>query len=480
MKMKLIAGLVIISTLVLGAVLYSNKQPEIAQSDTDEAVKSFTLSNGLKVLVVENHRAPVVVSQVWYKVGASYEHDGITGISHVLEHMMFKGTEKHPAGEFSEIIAANGGKENAFTGQDFTAYFQRIAKDRLELCLELEADRMRNLVFDEKEFLKELEVVKEERRLRTDDKPTSLTYERFNAVAYTNSPYRRPIIGWMEDLETLTVDDAQQWYETWYAPNNATLVVAGDVKAEQVFKLAKQYFGQIPVSEIPQLKPRHEARQYGTQRVTVEVPAKIPYLVMGYKVPVLGRSIDARKDQWELYALEVLAGVLDGGSSARLSSNLVRGQQIATSTSASYGMTARHETLFVLSAVPNEGVAIEVLEFALREEINNIQTQLPDEAELDRVKAQVVAAQVFKQDSTFYQAMEIGMLETMGFPWQIKDEYVEKILSVTAQQVQQVANKYLIDTRLTVATLDPLPIKINIETNSEAISPITAGATHAH
>ena len=163
----------------------------------------------MKVLVIENHRAPVVVSQVWYKVGASYEHDGITGISHVLEHMMFKGTDKHPAGEFSEIMAANGGEENAFTGQDYTAYFQKIANDRLELCLELEADRMRNLLLKEKDFLKEVEVVKEERRLRTEDKPTALTYERFNAVAYTNSPYRRPIIGWMEDLDTLTIDDAR-------------------------------------------------------------------------------------------------------------------------------------------------------------------------------------------------------------------------------------------------------------------------------
>jgi zinc protease len=479
MKMKLIVGLVVISTLVLGGVLYSNKQPEVVQSTEDEAVKSFTLSNGLKVLVVENHRAPVVVSQVWYKVGASYEHDGITGISHVLEHMMFKGTEKYPAGEFSEIIAANGGKENAFTGQDFTAYFQRIAKDRLELCLELEADRMQNLVFDEEEFLKELEVVKEERRLRTDDKPSSLTYERFNALAYTNSPYRRPIIGWMEDLETLTIDDARQWYETWYAPNNATLVVAGDVKAEQVFKLAKQYFGQIPVSNIPQSKPRREAKQYGTQRVTVEVPAKIPYLIMGYKAPVLARSVEPEKNEWEMYALEALAGVLDGGSSARLSSNLVRGQQIATSASASYGMTARHETLFVLSAVPNDGVEIEVLEFALREEINTIKTQLPDEAELDRVKAQVVAAQVYKQDSTFYQAMEIGMLVTMGYPWQIKDEYVEKILAVTAQQVQQVANKYLIESRLTVAVLDPLPIDNKSKNGATATSSST-GAAHAH
>ncbi len=464
MKTKSIVVLLAVSTVVLGWVLFHSDDP--ALDHRDEAVQSYQLSNGMKVLVIENHRAPVMVSQIWYKVGASYEHDGITGVSHVLEHMMFKGTEKHPAGEFSEIIAANGGKENAFTGQDYTAYFQRIASDRLELCLELEADRMRNIIFDEKEFAKELEVVKEERRLRTDDKPTALTYERFNAVAYTNSPYRRPIIGWMEDLDTLTIDDARQWYETWYAPNNATLVVAGDVSGEEVFRLAKQYFGQLPTSDIPELKPRHEAKQYGTQRLTVELPAKIPYLIMGYKAPILTAEMVDTEQEKELYALEVLAGVLDGGSSARLSKNIVRGQEIATSANAGYGMSARHDTLFVLTAVPSEGVAIEVLEFALREEISTLKTQLSNEEELDRVKAQVVAAQVYKQDSTFYQAMEVGMLDTIGLPWHIKDDYVKKILAVTAQQVQQVANKYLTDDRLTVAVLEPLPMESNVQKHS--------------
>lgn len=469
MKMKLIVSLVTVSTLVLAWVLFNSKEP--LSEKTDEAVQSYLLSNGMKVLVIENHRAPVVVSQIWYKVGASYEHDGITGISHVLEHMMFKGTEKYPAGEFSEIISANGGEDNAFTGQDYTAYFQRIANDRLELCLELEADRMRNLIMDEKEFLKELEVVKEERRLRTDDKPTALTYERFNAVAYTNSPYRRPIVGWMEDLETLSIEDVREWYKTWYAPNNATLVVAGDVDAAEVYRLAKQYFGQLPTSKITELKPRREARQYGTQRLSVEVPAKIPYIVMGYKAPVLSRTKENQDEQWEMYALEVLAGVLDGGNSARLSKNLVRGQQIANSASASYGMSARHETLFVLSAIPNDDIAIDVLEFALREEVNMIKTQLPDENELDRVKAQVVAAQVYQQDSVFYQAMEVGMLDTIGLPWQIKDDYVKNILSVTAEQVQQVAKKYLTDERLTVAVLDPLPIaNNNIEHSAQAVA----------
>ena len=489
MKTKSIAASLIAATLVLGWVLFSGDdkvagrpaQQGAEQGDESNqgGTQTFQLSNGMKVIVVENHRAPVVVSQVWYRVGASYEHDGITGISHVLEHMMFKGTGKHPAGEFSEIVAANGGEENAFTGQDFTAYFQKIAADRLELVLKLEADRMRNLVFDEKEFAKEIEVVKEERRLRTEDKPTALTYERFNAVAYTNSPYRRPIIGWMEDLDSMTVEDARKWYEKWYAPNNATLVVAGDVKANDVFRLAKQYFGQLPASDIPQLKPRREAEQYGTQRLSVELPAKIPYLVMGYKAPVLTPDLVGSDTEWELYALEVLAGVLDGGDSARLSKNLVRGQEIASSAGASYGMTARHDSLFILSAIPNDDVAIEVLEFALRDELNTIKTTLPDEAELDRVKAQVVAAQVYKQDSTFYQAMEIGMLDTIGLPWQIKDEYVEKILAVTAEQVQQVANKYLIDERLTVAVLDPLPIENGSDTGSGK-QQVPAAASHAH
>jgi len=322
---------------------------------------------------------------------------------------------------------------------------------------------MRNLVLEEKDFLKEVEVVKEERRLRTDDKPTALTYERFNAVAYTNSPYRRPIIGWMEDLDTLTIEDVRSWYKTWYAPNNATLVVAGDVQAGDVFRLAKQYFGQLSVSEIPETKPRREAKQYGTQRLTVEVPAKIPYLVMGYKAPVYGQV----EDKWEVYALEVLAGVLDGGDSARLSKNLVRGQQIASSAGASYGMTGRHETLFVLSAIPNDEVAIDVIEFALREEVNVLKTQLADEKELQRIKAQVVAEQVFMQDSTFYQAMEVGTLETIGLPWQLKDEYVENILAVTAEQVKQVANKYLTDDRLTVAVLDPLPLSNGKNNNNK-------------
>ena len=443
---------------------------ENAPSQATDGVRSFQLDNGMKVLVLENHRAPVVVSQVWYKVGGSYEHDGITGISHVIEHMMFKGTPKYPAGKFSEIIAANGGKENAFTSMDYTAFFQRIASDRLELCLQLESDRMRNLLLSADEFKKEIEVIKEERRMRTDDSPTALTYERFNAIAYNNSPYRHPIIGWMEDLDTMTVDDVRDWYRTWYAPNNATLVVVGDVNADDVLKLATTYFGPLKPSVIPKLKPRREIEQHGVQRVQVRVPAKVPYLIMGYKAPELSNA----QNSDEAYALEVLSGLLDGGNSSRLTRDLVRGKQIATSVSASYDLYAMHDSVFTLMAVPAGNTGVEELEAALKQELRDIQQNPPSAEELERVKAQVVASNVYEQDSSFYLGMQLGILETTGLGWQRKDEYVDRVNAVTAAQVQQVARRYFSDDRLSVAVLDPLPLD---STNEHTA---TAETGHAH
>lgn len=452
----------------------SKSMPSRVLPSSDE-VQAYQLGNGMKVLVVESRRAPVVVSQVWYKVGGSYEHDGITGVSHVLEHMMFKGTPKHPDGEFSDIIAANGGKENAFTGKDFTAYFQRIASDRLELCLQLEADRMVNLVLDEDEFIKEVEVVKEERRLRTDDKPSALTYERFNAVAYTNNPYRQPIIGWMEDLDSMTIEDLRDWYRTWYVPNNATLVVVGDVDAEQVYRLAQKHFGPLASSETPVIKPRREVEQFGTQRLTVKLPAQIPTLVMGYKVPVFSTAEDLE----EVYALEVLSGLLDGGNSARLTKNLVRGEELATSISAGYDLYAMYDSLFTFSGTPAGDNSTQELELAIIKEINNIQTKPPEQSELDRVIAQVVAAEVYELDSSFYRAMKIGMLETRNQGWRTQEEYVKRIKAVTAEQVQQVAIKYLVDKHLTVAILEPQQID-EISTTGKSSQKPVSGGRHAH
>ena len=422
---------------------------------SDTGIHSFMLKNGMKIIVKPDHRSPVVVSQVWYKVGGSYEYAGITGVSHALEHMMFKGTKNLKPGEFSDIIAANGGSENAFTGKDYTAYFQRIASDRLELCLRNEADRMRNLQLNEAEFKKEIEVIKEERRTRTDDKPTSLTYERFNAAAFINSSYQQPIIGWMEDLDSMSLADLSQWYQTWYAPNNATLVVAGDVKPEQVKKLAEKYFANLKPSVIVPPKPRREVAQLGERRITVKVPAKVPYLLMGYKVPVLKNA----KIENDVYALEVLAGVLDGGNSSRLSQKLIRESEIATSAGAGYDMYARQQTLFLFDGSPRSGHSVAELEAAIKKQIKNLQTTPPTEQELERVKAQVMAASVYEKDSVFYQAMQLGTLETVGVGWQKKDEYLKKIQQVSAEQVQGVAKKYLVDDSLTVAILEPQPME---------------------
>lgn len=474
--MRIYITLIALVTLVIGLFLFVFVADEPSyEHNAEGGTQSAVLKNGMKVIVLENRRAPVVVTQVWYKVGGSYERDGITGVSHVLEHMMFKGTEEVPAGKFSEIIAAHGGKENAFTSKDYTAYFQRISNDNLELCLELEADRMKNLLLDEEEFLKEIEVVKEERRLRTDDKPTALTYERFNAVAFVNNPYRKPIIGWMEDLDAMEIDDLRDWYRSWYSPNNATLVVVGDVQAKEVFALAKKHFGALKPAEVPALKPRKEVDQFGIKRIAVEAPARVPFLVMGYKVPVLNTAEnDAERN--DAYALELLSGLLDGGNSSRFSQNLIRGEQIATSVSAGYSLYALHDSLFTVSAIPANGVSVEDMEKSIIKQIKAIQEEPPTEQELARVKAQVVASSVFEQDSSFYQAMKIGILETIGLGWEVKDEYVDRINAVTAAQVQQAAKKYLVENQLTVAELVPQSTEIKVTVQGG----VTSGGRHAH
>ncbi len=435
---------------ILAVILLSLTLPALAA----EQVREYRLDNGLKVIVKEDHRAPIVVSQVWYKVGSSYEPAGITGISHVLEHMMFKGTEKHPPGEFSRIIAANGGEENAFTGRDYTAYFQTMAKDRLAVSFELEADRMRNLTLPAEEFAKEVEVVKEERRLRTEDKPTSLTYEQMAAVAYRSLPYSHPIIGWMNDLENLTVEDLRVWYRRWYAPNNATLVVVGDVDPEQVLALARKHFGPLKPERIPALKPLREPPHRGITRLEVKAPAREPYLVFGYKTPVITTAMEP----WEPYALDMLASILDGGSSARFSRDLVRGQEIADSADAEYNAYSRLSGMLLVDGTPAGGHDMDELELALRSEVERLKEELVPEPELERIRAQVVAGKVYELDSVFYQAMQIGMLETVGLDWRLKDEYVERIRQVTPEQVRAVARKYLNEENLTIARLVPLPM----------------------
>ena len=422
------------------------------------SIQEFKLDNGLKLIVQEDHRSPVVVSQVWYRAGSLDEVNGKTGVAHVLEHMMFKGTKQVKSGQFSRLIAAAGGKENAFTSTDYTCYFQQLEKSHLPLSFKLEADRMANLQLTEEDFAKEIKVVMEERRWRTDDKPQSQVNEAFQGAAYRAHPYARPVVGFMNDLENMTVEDAREWYNNWYAPNNATLVVVGDVKAQEVFKLAKQYFGKLKPKVLPVRKPQVEPAQIGERRVVVKAPAKLPYLLMGYHVPPL-MNYEA---DWEPYALEVLAGVLSGNPAARLNQSLVRETQLAIDASAGYDLLSRgRQSLFALDGTPSEGKTVVELEAALLQQIEKIKTSGVTAEELDRVKAGVIAAEVYQRDSMFYQGMQLGSIETIGFPWQIVQDYPTKLRAVTPEQVQAVAKKYLLKDNLTIATLDPQPIDPN-------------------
>ena len=412
-----------------------------------------TLSNGLRIIVKEDRRAPTAAHMVWYRAGGMDEVSGTTGVAHVLEHMMFKGTPNVGAGEFSRRVAAAGGRDNAFTSKDYTAYFQQVPKAQLAQMMQLEADRMRHLNLDAGEFAQEIKVVMEERRQRTDDSPHARLGEQLQAVAYQTHPYRVPVIGWMNDLENMTVQDARDWYRRWYAPNNACVVVVGDVDHQAVFKLAQMYYGRVPARALPARKTPDEPEQAGIRRFTLRAEAELPMLIMAYKVPVL-RDVENDVDP---YALEMLAAVLDGHDAARLTTRLIREQQLAVSAGASYDSLARGPGLFYLSGAPGEGKTRADLEAALRAEIARIAEDGVAPDELARARAQLVAGQVYKLDSMFAQAMEIGQLEAVGVPFRQGRRIIEIFQAVTAEAVQGVARKYFVDERLTVAELDPLP-----------------------
>ena len=420
----------------------------------DETTFEKTLANGLRVIVKEDRRAPTVVHMIWYRAGSMDEKDGTSGVAHVLEHLMFKGTKTLKSGEFNKRVAEAGGRDNAFTSLDYTAYFQIVPKGALPEMMQLEADRMANLILSPEEFAAEIQVVMEERRLRTEDNPEARVYEGLKAAAFMAHPYRRPIIGWMDDLKSMTWQDARDWYRDWYAPNNAYVVVAGDVDHREVFKLAEQTYGKHKAKPLPIRKPQNEPQQQGMRRLTVKAPAQLPYLLMAWKAPKL-QDID--KDR-EPYALEVLAALLDGNDASRFPKRLVRGDKIAQSAGAGYDASVRGETQFILAGQPAAGKTIAELEAALRNEIKRIQDEGVTEEELKRVKTQTIAAQVYKRDSLMAQAMEIGHTEASGLHWRDIDKLLDKIRSVTAEEVQAVAKKYFTDDTLTVAVLDPQPI----------------------
>ena len=434
----------------LFALLLLLATPALVLADTHER----QLANGLRIIVKEDRRAPTVAHMVWYRAGSMDETNGSTGVAHVLEHLMFKGTPSAGPGEFNRRVAAAGGRDNAFTSRDYTAYFQQVPKEKLSEMMHLEADRMRHLTLDPTEFAQEVRVVMEERRLRTDDQPQSLLFEQLNAVAFQVHPYRVPVIGWMNDLENMTVSDARAWYEQWYTPNNAYVVVVGDVDHQKVFELAEEHYGALPARALPLRKPQEEPVQVGTRRLTVKAPADLPVVLMAYKVPVI-RNVDQDSDP---YALEMLAAVLAGHEAARFTRHLVREQRLAVNAAASYDSTARGPGIFHLYGSPSEGRTRAEVEAGLRAEIAAVQEQGVAPDELARAKAQLIAGQIYKLDSMFAQAMEIGQLESVGIAYAENRRIIEKLQAVTAEQVQAVANRYFRDEHLTVAELDPQPL----------------------
>ena len=417
-------------------------------SDTHE----FLLNNGLKLIVREDHRAPTVAHMVWYRAGSMDETNGRTGVAHVLEHMMFKGTDKVKAGEFSRLVAAVGGRENAFTSRDYTAYFQQVEKSKLEDVMKLEADRMSNLNFDDAEFLKEIQVVMEERRLRTEDNPSSLLNESLMATAFVSSPYRHPVVGWMNDLQNMTASDARDWYRSWYKPNNATVVITGDVDAQQVLASAEKYYGAVTAKELPVRKPQIEPPQRGVKQVQVKAPADSAQLTMAWKAP---RLEPGKLDEPDPYALELLTAVLDGYDNARLNRNLVKQEKVVNDVGVGYDMVSRGPALFIINVTLAKGKTVEQAQASIRKALNEIKQKGILESELKRIKVRILSEQIYKRDSIFGQAMEIGGTEMAGFSWRDIDYMLERMQSITPEQVQSVAKKYLVDDHLTVAVLDP-------------------------
>ena len=414
-------------------------------------VQDFTLANGLMVLLAEEHKAPVITVQIWYKVGSRNEVMGRAGLSHMLEHMMFKGTPKYGKGEFSKIIEKNGGNDNAFTSQDYTAYFENLAADKLDLALEMEADRMKGLLLDEKEFQLEREVVKEERRLRVEDVPMAYLVEQMSAQAFMVHPYHWPIIGWFHDLDAMTREDLKAYYETYYVPNNATLVIVGDVTAESALPLIKKYFEGIPKGSPPRPPSVVEPVQQGERRIVVKREAQLPFIYFGYKVPNF-KSHD-------VHALAVLENILSTGRSARLYDALVYRKKLALQVGAGYNELAADPELFTFYAMVKPGAKIADVEKAVLAEIERLKKEPPSEKELQKAKNQVAAHYLFEQDSVFRQGMLLGTAETVGAGWQYIADYVNQLSRITREDVHRVARTYLnADTR-TVGILMPLSSK---------------------
>ena len=422
----------------------------ISEAGLKENVFETVLSNGLKVILLENHKAPLITFQVWYRVGSRNEEWGKTGLSHMLEHMMFKGTKKIGPEEFSRIIQENGGNDNAFTSRDYTAYFENISADRVQVALDLESDRMQNLILREEDFRTERMVVMEERRLRTEDNPQSYLQEQVEATAFQIQPYHWPTIGWMEDITRFTLEDLKSYYRTYYNPINAFLVVVGDFKKEELLPRIEKAFGSYAKGMTPHQDRDRDPPQAGERRIFLKKEAQLPFLVMGYHVPNL-REPDS-------YVLEVIATILSGGKSSRLYKSLVREKRLVLSADADHSLLSRDPSLFYLSADLLPGKEVTEVEKALDQEVERLQREPVGDHELEKAKNQMEASFVFGQDSIFYQAMLLAQHE-IAVGWRAIDDYIPSIRKVSSEDILRVAKRYLVPDNRTVGILIPLPPK---------------------
>ncbi len=450
------------TAMAQSAPLSGPSAPPQASASSSAQVTQFVLPNGLTVIIKPDRRAPTAVSMLWVRVGAIDEVDGTSGVAHALEHMMFKGSVQLKPGEFSRQVAALGGRENAFTTRDYTGYYQQIPSGKLEDVIRLEADRFAHSQWPDEEFKKEIEVVKEERRMRTEDSPRAQLYEALNAAVFMASPYHRPVVGWMSDLDAMTPEDVRNFWRTWYVPANAAVVVAGDVDVAEARRLVEKYYGGIPARAVPLRKPRLEPVQAGIRRIDFKAPAEQAYVALAFRVPSFA-GIDATDaGSTDALALTILAEVLDGFPGARLDRALTQGDgRVADSAGAGNGLLGRGPQLFTLDGVPAAGKTPEQVEAALREQVARIAREGISETELQRVKTQWVSSEVYKLDSVMGQARELGSYWVQGLPIDAGDRIIARLRQVTAAQVQAVAARYFGDDQLTVGVLRPQPVDPN-------------------
>ena len=446
---RLVNKLILVTFIVCSFNLAAEETGKFNDINFADRIEEFSLDNGLNVILIRDNRSNNVVSSIWYRVGSSYENQGITGISHLLEHMMFKGTEKFAAGEFSSAIKKIGGTENAFTGRDFTGYYQKVSKEFLSMCLKYEADRMINLKLTNHDLISEREVVKEERRLRTEDQPISVIFEKIGLHIFGMTDYGIPIIGTMDDLNNITLSDLEDWYKKYYKPSNATLIISGNFDRESVKNDINLYFGGIKNIETDSDEVPNEILETSFDKIRMTEKLPNPILILSYVKPKF-TDLPVK----DAYALELLLEIMDGGFSSRFTSNIID-KKIAISTFISHDLYSRKKSIISIGGIPRRDVSLENLKQSIINEFMNLYNEGLLTKELHHTKARIIASNIYKFDSIFSQTMSVGQLESKNLSWNLLDEYIKNVNAVTEQDIKEVAMKYIINNQVQISLVEP-------------------------